>query len=205
MIGHGKTVLVKVCGITRPEDATRAIELGADALGFVFWPGSPRFIDPYRAREIMALVPPFVTTVGVFVNQPADYVNGVAGLARLSAVQLHGDEDPAFAREMRRPVIKAVNGRRSESDMWSDRVTLLVDAHDPVRRGGTGKTADWTAAAALARVRRVLLAGGITPENARAAVDAVQPFGLDVSSGVESAPGIKDHDRMAQLFEALQS
>ena len=205
MIGHGKTVLVKVCGITRPEDATRAIELGADALGFVFWPGSPRFIDPYRAREIMALVPPFVTTVGVFVNQPADYVNGVAGLARLSAVQLHGDEDPAFAREMRRPVIKAVNGRRSESDMWSDRVTLLVDAHDPVRRGGTGKTADWTAAAALARVRRVLLAGGITPENARAAVDAVQPFGLDVSSGVESAPGIKDHDRMAPLFEALQS
>src|SRR5262245_13977015 len=99
---------IKICGITRQPDADAAVNLGADALGFIFWPNSPRFIDPYRARAIVASLPVFVTPVGVFVNQAIEYVNGVASLVGLGAVQLHGDEDPAFARAVRRPVIKAL-------------------------------------------------------------------------------------------------
>jgi phosphoribosylanthranilate isomerase len=203
---EGTTVFVKVCGITRVEDAVTAIDLGASALGFVFWPDSPRFVDPFRARAIVAALPPFVSIVGVFVNQPAEYVNGVATLARLTAVQLHGDEDPAFAAGLTRPVIKAVAGPAADSNGdWPRRVTLLVDAHDPARRGGTGTPADWAAAAAIARSRRVLLAGGLTPENVSNAVARVRPFGVDVSSGVESSPGIKDRGRMTAFFEALGS
>jgi phosphoribosylanthranilate isomerase len=203
---EGTTVFVKVCGITRVEDAVAAIDLGASAVGFVFWPDSPRFIDPFRVRAIVAALPPFVSIVGVFVNQPAEYVNGVATLARLTAVQLHGDEDPAFAAGLTRPVIKAVAGTAAGSDGdWPARVTLLVDAHDPARRGGTGTQADWAAAAAVARLRRVLLAGGLTPDNISDAVAQVRPFGVDVSSGVESSPGIKDRGRMTAFFEALGS
>ena len=101
-------MLVKICGITRREDAAAAVEAGADAIGFVFWPGSPRFIDPHRARAIAATLPPFVTPVGVFVNQPAEYVRGVASLVRLGAVQLHGDETPAYAAGLSSPILKAV-------------------------------------------------------------------------------------------------
>src|SRR5579862_9469332 len=101
-------MLIKICGITRPDDALAAVTAGADALGFVFWPNSPRCIDPYRARAIVSLLPAFVTPVGVFVNQPLDYVSRVAALARLGAVQLHGDEPPSYARALARPVIKAI-------------------------------------------------------------------------------------------------
>jgi phosphoribosylanthranilate isomerase len=200
-------MFVKVCGITRLEDAVAAIDLGASALGFVFWPDSPRFVDPFRVRAIVAALPPFVSIVGVFVNQPAEYINAVATLARLTAVQLHGDEDPAFAAGLTRPVIKAVAGPAAGSDAdWPRRVTLLVDAHDAARRGGTGMLADWAAAAAaVARSRRVLLAGGLTSDNIRDAVARVRPFGVDVSSGVESSPGIKDRGRMTAFFEALVS
>src|SRR5947207_4392635 len=126
-------MLVKICGITRVDDAHAAVAWGAGAVGFVFWPKSPRFVDPYRAREIVAALPPFVAAVGVFVNQPAEYVNGVASLAGLSAVQLHGDEDAAFAAAIRRPVIKAIglSGVDGQADAWPARFTLLLDAHDP--------------------------------------------------------------------------
>jgi phosphoribosylanthranilate isomerase len=199
-------MFVKICGITRLEDAEAAVACGAGALGFVFWPDSPRFIDPYRARAITSMVPAFVTTVGVFVNQPESHVNGVAALAGIGAVQLHGDEGPAFAASIVRPVIKAL-GRVDPGavDIWPAHVTLLVDAHDPIRRGGTGERADWISAAALARRRRVLLAGGLNAQNVAAAVAEVRPFGVDVSSGVESRPGIKDRLKMKALFEALHS
>jgi phosphoribosylanthranilate isomerase len=198
-------VIVKVCGITRVDDALAAVELGADAIGFICWPDSPRFIDPFRARAIAAALPPFVSVVGVFVNQPADYVNGVAALARLTAVQLHGDEDVAYAAAMRRPVIKAVSGAGPNGMSWPARVTLLVDAHDLVKRGGTGRVADWSAAAQLAKERRVLLAGGLNADNINEAVARVRPFGIDVSSGMESSPGIKDRNRMAAFFKAVRS
>ena len=144
-------MLVKICGITRVDDAKVAVECGAGAIGLVFWPTSPRFIDPFRARTIVATLPPFVTSVGVFVNQPVAYVNDVASLVRLAAVQLHGDEDPAYASAVERPVIKAVVPNGESFDDWPSQITLLVDAADPVRRGGTGAKADWSAAAALDR------------------------------------------------------
>jgi phosphoribosylanthranilate isomerase len=198
-------MMVKICGITRAEDAAVAVALGASALGFIFWPGSPRAIDPHRARAIAATLPPFVTTVGVFVNQPASFINSVSNLVGLGVVQLHGDEDPAFAALVKRPVLKAITlpADITATALWSSRTMLLVDAHDPVRRGGTGATADWGLAAELARHRPIVLAGGLTPENVTDAVDWVRPFGIDVSSGVERAPGVKDHQRMIDLFEKL--
>lgn len=198
-------MFVKICGITRVEDAAAAIEAGAGALGFVFWPGSPRFIDPYRARAIVSVLPPFVVPVGVFVNQPLDYVSGVASLVPLGAVQLHGDEPVSYAGELARPVIKAASIGASASmiDAWPAHVMILLDVHDPVKRGGTGRTVDWAAASAVARRRRTLLAGGLTPDNVVDAVERVRPFGIDVSSGVERSPGIKDHRQIRALFAAL--
>jgi len=200
-------MLIKICGITRVEDAQCAVGCGADALGFIFWPKSPRFVDPFRARAIVASLPPFVTTVGVFVDQPAEYVNGVASLAGLGAVQLHGDEDAAFAASIRRPVIKALAVGKVDADhtAWPSRYTLLLDAHDPEQRGGTGRTIDWSRAAPIATARRTILSGGLRPENVAAAVSVVKPFGIDVSSGVEDAPGIKNRERLVALFEALHA
>jgi phosphoribosylanthranilate isomerase len=199
-------VLVKICGITRQEDAAAAAALGADALGFVFWPASPRFVEPSRARDIIATLPSFVAAVGVFVNQPAAHINAVARLTGLAVIQLHGDEEPGLADQLTRPAVKAVAADDAEGgcvDMWPRRVTMLIDVRDPVRRGGTGRTVDWTAAARLARRRRALLAGGLHPGNVAAAVRQVRPFGIDVSSGVERAPGIKDHERLRELFQAV--
>ena len=196
-------MLVKICGITRVEDARAAVAAGAGAIGFVFWPTSPRFIDPHRARTIAAMLPPFVTAVGVFVNQALDYVNGVASLVRLGAVQLHGDETPEFAAAVSRPVIKALSVGDADTRAWPADTTLLLDVHDPLARGGTGRTIDWTVAAHVAARRRILLAGGLTPENVADAIARVRPFGIDVSSGVERAPGTKDHQRLRALFEAV--
>jgi phosphoribosylanthranilate isomerase len=200
-------MLVKICGIRRPEDARTAVACGAGALGFVFWPKSPRFIDPYRARAIVATLPPFVATVGVFVNQSAEYINGVASLVGLCAVQLHGDESLGLANEIRRPVIKAIALNAAENGPlateWPERVTLLLDAYDREQRGGTGRTTDWSRAAGVAASRRVVLAGGLTPANVGEAIARVQPFGIDVSSGVETSPGVKDHGRLKALFEAI--
>lgn len=197
-------MFVKICGVTRAEDADAAVEAGASAIGFVFWPRSPRFIDPFRARTIVERLPPFVTPVGLFVNQPADHINGVASLVRLGAVQLHGDETPGDAALILRPVVKAVTAQPADVlRMWSARTTLLVDAHDPERRGGTGRTVDWDAAARIAAQRQTILAGGLTPDNVAEAIARVRPFGVDVSSGVEQAPGIKDRARIRALFERI--
>jgi phosphoribosylanthranilate isomerase len=194
-------MFVKICGVTRVEDAMAAADAGASAIGFVFWPDSPRFIDPFRARAIARALPPFVTPVGLFVNQPRDYIRGVTSLVRLGAVQLHGDETPEFAASIRVPVVKALPVDRARA--WPAGTTLLLDAHDPVQRGGTGRTIDWAGAAEIAAARRVLLAGGLTPDNVADAIARVRPFGIDVSSGVERAPGVKDHRRITALFEAV--
>ena len=201
------TMRIKVCGIRRLEDALLAVDVGASAIGFVFWPASPRFIDPFRARAVAAALPPFVTRIGVFVNQPPDYVKSVVGLVRLGAVQLHGDENPGFYANAGVPVIKsvAVDERfrpTSVEDIQSD-VTVLLDAHDPVLRGGTGRTIDWSAAADAARRRRVILSGGLTPSNVRDAVEAVSPYAVDVSSGVESSPGVKDAGKLRAFCAAI--
>lgn len=202
-------VAAKICGIRRLEDAHLAADLGAAAIGFVFWPGSPRFIDPYRARAIVATLPPWVAPIGVFVDQPPDYVAGVAGLVRLAAVQLHGGEAVApFMRPGQR-IIKSLAVREgfsmSSVSCLPPDVTVLLDAHDPVRRGGTGMTIDWSVAASVARARRTILSGGLTAENVRAAAEQVKPGAVDVSSGVESAPGIKDPEKLRAFFAALHA
>jgi len=196
-------MFTKICGITRLEDAVAAAEMGADAVGFIFWPGSPRFVDPYRARRIAAALPRLVRTVGVFVDQPADYIAGVANLVRLFAVQLHGNETPRAAAAVGRPAIKSIKAGASRLDEWPSNVTLLLDAYDPVKKGGTGTAVDWNAAAAIAAQRPLLLAGGLTPDNIADAIARVRPFGVDVSSGVETSPGVKNHARMQALFKAI--
>lgn len=198
-------MFVKICGITRESDAAAAVAAGASAIGFIFWPKSPRYIEPEKAREIARTLPPFVTPVGVFVNESVERVNAVANAVGLGAVQLHGDETPSVLSVINCPVVKALSTMDTESTGgWPDRVVLLVDAHDPLRRGGTGVRADWEGAARLAQSRRILLAGGINPTNVVEAVTRVRPFGIDVSSGVEDAPGIKNADRINELFEALR-
>jgi phosphoribosylanthranilate isomerase len=200
-------IYVKVCGITRLEDAERAAELGASALGFVFWTGSPRFIDPSRARAIVRALPPFVTPVGVFVDQPAEFVEEVASLVRLGGVQLHGNESVEYCTRMTTRVIKAVGLKERDTasvTVYPSDVVILLDADDPVRRGGTGRTVDWDAARRIAASRRTILSGGLRPENVLAAIEAVRPYGVDVSSGVESSPGVKDRVRLEQFFAAVR-
>lgn len=198
---------VKICGLRRLEDALLAAELGASAIGFVFWPESPRYIDPFRARRIVAALPPLLATVGVFVNQAPEHASSIARLLNLSAIQLHGDEDAAPYVRTGYRVIKAVTIQDAAPDDAIARipsgVTVLVDAHDPVRRGGTGQTIDWSIAAGVAASRRTILSGGLTPQNAGVAIAQVRPYAIDVSSGVESAPGVKDPAKLRALFAAV--
>jgi phosphoribosylanthranilate isomerase len=198
---------VKICGVRRLDDALLAAELGASAIGFIFWPGSPRFIDPFRARPIAAALPPLVAAVGVFVDQPADYIAGVAGLVKLAAVQLHGQETPASYERLHYRVIKSVAVDEGFDPACVNavptRATVLLDAHDPVRRGGTGRPVDWARAADAAKRRAVILSGGLTPDNVASAVATVHPYAIDVSSGVETSAGVKDHDKLRALFMAL--
>jgi phosphoribosylanthranilate isomerase len=198
---------VKVCGITRMDDALLAADLGAAAIGFVFWPRSPRFIDETRAAAIVKALPRLIAAVGVFVDQPVAEVRRIAAAVQLNAIQLHGRESLEYARALLHPVIKAVpvaDGFLPEAlDALPAEVTVLLDAHDPVRRGGTGRTIDWSRAAAAAARRPVFLSGGLNPANIRDAVTQVHPYAVDLSSGVESAPGIKDPMKLRALFGAL--
>ena len=196
------SVFIKVCGITRASDARHAVEQGATALGFVLWPRSPRAITADRAAEIVAELPAHVMSVGVFVNESIDSIRSTAEHVGLTAVQLHGDEPPAYADALDWPIIRAVSVGEINlaADAWSPDTALLVDNVDPVRRGGTGSAVDWTQAAGVAKTRRVVLAGGLTPDNVATAIRAVHPFGVDVSSGVESTPGVKDLDKVAQFI-----
>jgi phosphoribosylanthranilate isomerase len=196
-------MFVKVCGITRLDDARHAIDRGATALGFIFWPRSPRYIEPARAAEIIAGLPSSVTPVGVFVNEPADGVRRIAATTGIGVVQLHGDESPAFADQVGLPIVRSMtlDAASTVMDAWPAGTALLLDAADRERRGGTGQRVDWPRAAAIARRRRLILAGGLTPENVADAIACVDPYGVDVSSGVEAAPGIKDAAKVARFLE----
>ena len=170
------TPRIKVCGITRVEDASEAVRLGATALGFVFWPKSPRAVSVQAAREIARAVPPFVARVGVFVDASVEDVTRIAGDLGLDGVQLHGDERVDRYDGVKARLIKAV----------------FLESGDDVERAAT-----------LAARRPIILAGGLTPENVPIAINCVRPWALDVSSGVESAPGIKSHERLAAFFAAV--
>ena len=198
---------VKVCGLTRRSDVDAAVAAGAHALGFVFWPGSPRAVTPEHVATLTVEVPAQVWKVGVFVDATPDVVAHAVATAGLTAVQLHGQEDVQQFLHLGVRVIKAA-APRSREDVHAvcalpADVLVLIDAHDPVHHGGTGRTADWATAAQVAAVRPILLAGGLAASNVTAAINAVHPWGIDVSSGLETSPGIKDPVRIQDLMSTF--
>lgn len=202
----------KVCGITRAQDALAAVEAGADAVGFVFYPPSPRCVSVDRAAEISAVLPRETWRFGVFVDAPAGTMAEAVDDAGLDFLQLSGDEPPERCAGLPRHAFKALRlapgtGPREAEGMAGryPECTLLVDAHDEEEYGGTGRRAEWRAAAHLARRHRLMLAGGLTPANVGAAVDAVGPWAVDVSSGVEISPGRKDPEKLRAFARALES
>lgn len=200
-----RAVRVKICGITRPEDAVLAEEAGADAIGLIFAERSKRRLEPLQAAEIAAAAGPFTTRVGVFVDAPIERVRRVAAALRLDAVQLHGSEQPAYAAALRPSlqVIKAWSftpGLRPEVMARYPADAVLLDGLRP----GSGEAFDWAQAAALRGFPRLILAGGLTPETVAAGVQALAPYGVDVASGVEAEPGIKDPARVRAFVAAAR-
>jgi len=204
---------IKICGITREEDAWAAIEAGADALGFVFVPGTPRFIEPGRAAAITRSLPPFVSRVGLFVNADPEHIRATVAEARLDTVQLHGDEPPEVGLSLLGPVrviqafrvqvpetLQRLPDFRKSADAW------LLDAYVPGTAGGTGARFDWNLAVQARELGHpLILAGGLKPENIAEAVRQVRPFAVDVSSGVESSPGRKDAEKIRELIGSARS
>lgn len=200
-------VRVKICGVTRLEDALLAVRLGADAIGFNFWPRSKRFIAPNVARAIIRALPPFVTTVGVFVDPTPDEALRAAEVAGIQSFQLHGDEPPELVASLPLPVVKAIRlaDRGALAALARYEVAaFLLDAPGP-GYGGSGERCDWTLAAEAARAARILLAGGLTPDNVGDAVRTVRPYGVDVASGIERAPGVKDESKLEAFIRAARA
>jgi phosphoribosylanthranilate isomerase len=202
---------VKICGITTWEDARLSTDLGASALGFNFYPPSPRSISPADAWSIIRRLPPFVEAVGVFVNWPPLVVDALARALRLGSVQLHGAESPGVVAQLARKhrVIKAVqvkSGFRVASlARYRASDAILLDGFAHGLHGGSGRTLDWKLARAATRYGRTILAGGLTPENIAEAIRVAQPYAVDVASGVEAKPGRKDSGRLRALFAAVGS
>lgn len=200
-------VKIKICGITELGDALHAIDCGADALGFVFFEGSPRVITRNKARAIIAQLPPFVTVVGLFVNADPATLRETADDCGLDLIQYHGDESPETVRLAPRRSIRALRVKGNEIFAEIDRYPasgLLLDAWVAGEFGGTGVLCNWEIAAEIAKKRPVILAGGLTPENVATAIQAVRPYGVDVSSGVEATPGHKDRKKVAAFIKAAQ-
>jgi len=202
-------VRVKICGITKPEDAKLAAELGAHAIGLNFYDDSPRCISPFAAAELVRRLPPFVAAVGVFVNWEEAPIVALCKALGLAAAQLHGDESPQVVERVGRrlPVIKALRlGQGSTAPDFSryrSASAFLLDAAASGHYGGTGTTGNWHLARAAAQSHRIILAGGLTPENVGEAIRIVRPYAVDVASGVESRPGKKDPAKLQAFFEEV--
>jgi len=197
-------VRVKICGVTNVRDARLAARLGADAIGFNLYRGSPRYIKPARVKAIVAALPPFALTVGVFVNETAEMVMETCRLCGLDAAQFHGDETPKrvhTVRGVRRIKAIRVAGPRDVARCRRYHVeAFLLDAYCPDQFGGTGQTFNWDLARGAGQFGPIILAGGLTPENVAEAIQAAAPYAVDVASGVESAPGKKDKALMAEFI-----
>jgi phosphoribosylanthranilate isomerase len=204
-------IRVKICGITRVEDAFEAVRAGADALGFVFYKKSPRYISPSKARRIIEALPPFISITGVFVNERQGAITDIAGFCGLDALQLHGDEDQHECNRLKRLGLKIIKGFRVgegfniEAIHAYDVDAHLFDAYDKDNFGGTGKVLRWELLKGHKSRIPLILSGGLTPENVREAVEAVHPFAVDVSSGVEKEPGIKSPELIQRFIWNLQS
>ncbi len=200
-------VKVKICGLTNYDDAIAAVEMGADLLGFNFYPKSPRFITLEKAAQIINKLPGFVNVAGVFVNAPFDEILEVIRQCQLNWVQLHGDESPQFCRDFLSLNVRTMKAIRVKDEKDIEKVNdfftdaILLDAFDPEKYGGTGLTFDWNVIGHIGK--RIFLAGGINPENAAEAVK-LGVYGIDVCSGVEAEPGKKDHKKMKELFKNIQ-
>ncbi|MDP6779890.1 MAG: phosphoribosylanthranilate isomerase [Candidatus Latescibacteria bacterium] len=201
------TIRVKICGITNSDDALCAAGEGADAVGFIFYARSPRFVRAEAAAAIIEALPPFVTPVGVFVNEPRDRIADTVATASLRAIQLHGDEPPEACEGYPVPVVKALRvGEGFDPSTLGDYPvkTFLMDTEKKELYGGTGETFDWSVAGEAARRARIVLSGGLTPENVAEAIGTVGPYAVDCGSGVEAEPGRKDHGKIARFMEAVR-
>lgn len=202
---------IKICGITNVEDAEVAVRAGADALGFVMYRKSPRFVEPAMARAIVAGLPPFVLPVGVFVNEEAERVRALMDECGFALAQLHGDESAQYCQNLGRLALKAIRLKDrggflalAEFHGRANVRGFLIDAFSDHAYGGTGKTVDWTLAQEAARSAPIILAGGLNPGNVAQAVQIVRPYGVDVSSGVEQCPGKKDPDKVKAFIQAVR-
>ena len=203
---------VKICGITRCEDAQLAVDAGADAIGLVFYEKSPRFVSNEQAARICQIIPAFVSRVALFKDADQAVVESVLAQVDIDLLQFHGSETPGYCEQFNRPYIKAIGMRGVEHDAdflissaetFQSARALLLDGHAPGEAGGAGESFDWAAISGIDKP--VVLAGGLTVENVRQAIDLMHPYAVDVSSGIESSPGIKDKDKVAAFMEQVNA
>ena len=201
-------VRIKICGITNEEDALWAAQQGADAIGFVFAP-SPRQVSPEKAKSIIKVLPPLIQTVGVFVDEDPAKVEATAAFCRLDLFQFHGNETAAYCARFGRGVIKAVRVRdQAQIDRCSEYANvvdaMLLDTYVPGQSGGTGRSFDWNLAKKARQYGRIILAGGLNPDNVADAIRVARPYAVDASSGLEQEPGVKDHDKITRFVRAVR-
>lgn len=200
-------VKVKICGITNLDDALASAEFGANALGFNFYAHSPRFIEPKKAVEIIYQLPPFIIPVGIFVNEHEEKIRETLRLTGIRVIQLHGHESPEFCERFENPVIKAFQVKDKESlhSLIHYRVSaFLLDSYNDKVQGGTGETFDWHLAVVAKTFGKVILAGGLTVQNIAEAIKLVQPYAVDVASGVEKEKGVKDHAKLKKFISEVR-
>ncbi len=203
-----KMIRIKICGITNLTDALKAVELGADALGFNFYPKSPRFISEEVAKEIIRKLPPFLVQVGIFVNKSLERIQKVVDSTGIQAIQLQGDESPDFCSQFSQPVIKAIRIKDQDSlKVIKDYQVsaFLLDSYSPGYYGGSGKAFDWSLAVEAQKYGKIILAGGLNPNNIAEAIREVRPYGVDVCSGVEKEPGKKEHKKLKEFIQTVRS
>ena len=198
---------IKICGITRPEDARAAVESGADALGLVFYPPSPRAVDVSQAKAAVEGVPAFVSVTALFVNPTVEEVQSVLDNVRIDLIQFHGDEDDDFCRQFKRPYIKALRVRQASDVVAScmrfpGALAILLDSYKPGVPGGTGETFDWSLIPETPP-KPIILAGGLEPDNVASAITRIRPFAVDISGGVEASKGIKDHRKIEEFVNEV--
>ncbi len=199
---------VKICGLTRPVDVEAAVEAGADAIGLVFHPASPRSVSVEQALVLCAMLPPFVSAVGLFVDAPAERVRGILERVPLDLIQFHGEEEAAYCASFGRRWIKAIRmgpglDPLARAAAYPAAAGVLLDAYDPLLPGGTGQSFDWGRIPPVLG-RRIVLAGGLTPDNVAEAIRRVRPFGVDVSGGVESVSGVKDSAKISAFLQGVR-
>ena len=198
---------IKICGITRAEDADAAVEAGADALGLVFYPPSPRAVDVAQAVDAVGNVPAFVSVTALFVNPTVEEVQRVLDSVRIDFIQFHGDEDDDFCRQFKRPYIKALRVRQASDVVASclrfpGALAILLDSYKPGVPGGTGETFDWSLIPETPP-KPIILAGGLEPDNVASAITQIRPFAVDISGGVEASKGIKDHRKIEEFVNEV--